>query len=36
MNKISIVTKEKVLNFNKTTKTNVAKKITKFIYKLSL
>ena len=36
MNKISIVTKEKVLNFSKTTKTNVAKKITQFIYKLSL
>jgi len=36
INKISIITKEKILNFKKTTKINVAKKITKFIHKLSL
>ena len=36
INKISIITKEKILNFKKTTKINVAKKITKFIHELSL
>ena len=35
MNKISIITKEKVLNFKKTNKRNIAKKIAKFIHKLS-
>ena len=29
INKVSIITKEKILNFKKTTKINVAKKITK-------
>lgn len=36
MNKISIVTKEQIFNFKKTTKVEVAKKITSFIHKLSL
>jgi phosphopantothenoylcysteine decarboxylase/phosphopantothenate--cysteine ligase len=36
MNKISIVTKEQIFNFKKTTKVEVAKKITNFIHKLSL
>ena len=36
MNKISIITKEKILNFKKTSKKNVAKTITKFIYELTL
>ena len=34
VNKISIITKNKVLNFKKTTKINVAKEITKFIHKI--
>lgn len=36
MNKISIITKNKILNFKKTTKRMVAKTITKFIYQLLL
>ena len=36
MNKISIITKDKILNFKKTTKTNVAKNITTFINKITL
>ena len=36
MNKISIVTKNKTVNFKKTSKTNVAKKIVNLIYELSL
>ena len=36
INKISIITKEKIVNFKKTTKINVAKKITKFIHELYL
>ena len=34
VNKISIITKNKVLNFKKNTKINVAKEITKFIHKI--
>ena len=36
MNKISIITKDKILNFKKTSKTNVAKNITTFINKIIL
>jgi phosphopantothenoylcysteine decarboxylase/phosphopantothenate--cysteine ligase len=35
MNKISIITKNQVVNFKKTTKTNIAKKIIKLIHELS-
>ena len=35
MNKISIITKNKVVNFKKTTKTNIAKEIIKLIHELS-
>ena len=36
MNEISIVSKEKILNFKKTSKSNVAKKIIKFIHEISI
>ena len=36
MNKISIITKNTILNIKKNSKTNIAKKITKFIHEMSL
>ena len=36
MNKVSIITKNKILNYKKTTKKKVAKRIIKLIYELSL